>query len=698
MRTLTAREIATLRGGRMSHPSRVKIVDSGGTTRDLSSLFNRDWLVSWSLDHDIDQPVAKLDVMIARETGRGYDSNSPLRTDTRAYKLNNAPLITNGTEIVLEVAVVPAGAGATSGDWHEMFRGYVEDFDFGKNPMRITAFDLGVKLQKLPIVADKQYSSMSMQALIDLIIKDAHGIPWSTGTAVVAQSGTTPGTIRTPITDGGADNAFYYRCTTSGTTHATTEPTWPTTIGATVSDNTAVWTCEGAVPRLWVPTPPGFTMNSYVQAPMPVMDAIKAIADIIGWDLRYTFRESSGKFELRLSAPVRTSPSVAYTYDKDHYFKDPSFKADRSTVRNSVTVVYSDASDTDNVGKKKRKTVTVQDWASMLAFTNKLPAHCTIAEGATSPIDSSGEATDLANRVLSDLKDPKVEAKYMVPMNYAIELMDYLAFTGDNVLFTATQNLAVTGVTHTGNENGSAQSSLRTRGIPASAVKGWLAKEAGVIVPVRTLSVGAPSMLAPFVMPSGVILSWSHNDPNVVLTEVHVSSSNGFTPSSSTIFVTIADARINYYEITGLATGTWYFKLITRDRYGNTSPASSQQSATVGAWQTFSFSNNWSDVTSLSGAGYEAAGWRHDPIANALQFRGFIWRTTGTPSGSETVATLPVPARPLARKLLWAYGETAAAAPGAATFRFQTTGVLEWRGGTGYDGWISLFNWFVPLG
>lgn len=41
-------------------------------------------------------------------------------------------------------------------------------------------------------------------------------------------------------------NGFRYECTTAGTSHAVTEPTWPTTIGDTVSDGTAVWTCASA--------------------------------------------------------------------------------------------------------------------------------------------------------------------------------------------------------------------------------------------------------------------------------------------------------------------------------------------------------------------------------------------------------------------------------------------------------------------
>lgn len=40
-------------------------------------------------------------------------------------------------------------------------------------------------------------------------------------------------------------NGFYYECTHAGTT-GTIEPTWPTTEGQTVDDNTVVWTCRKA--------------------------------------------------------------------------------------------------------------------------------------------------------------------------------------------------------------------------------------------------------------------------------------------------------------------------------------------------------------------------------------------------------------------------------------------------------------------
>lgn len=56
---------------------------------------------------------------------------------------------------------------------------------------------------------------------------------WAAATEIAVDA------IREPT----ARNGYRYRATVGGTTDATTEPTWPTTLGATVVDNTVTWKC-----------------------------------------------------------------------------------------------------------------------------------------------------------------------------------------------------------------------------------------------------------------------------------------------------------------------------------------------------------------------------------------------------------------------------------------------------------------------
>jgi len=60
-------------------------------------------------------------------------------------------------------------------------------------------------------------------------------------TAWVANTAYSLGDIVVPTTL----NGFWYECTTPGTSHATDEPTWPTTEGGTVTDGATLgWTCR----------------------------------------------------------------------------------------------------------------------------------------------------------------------------------------------------------------------------------------------------------------------------------------------------------------------------------------------------------------------------------------------------------------------------------------------------------------------
>jgi len=69
-----------------------------------------------------------------------------------------------------------------------------------------------------------------------LYCRKAHHLDadWAAATAY------TKGQFVSPTTK----NGYRYECTTAGTSHADTEPTWGTTAAGTTEDNTAVWTCR----------------------------------------------------------------------------------------------------------------------------------------------------------------------------------------------------------------------------------------------------------------------------------------------------------------------------------------------------------------------------------------------------------------------------------------------------------------------
>ena len=70
----------------------------------------------------------------------------------------------------------------------------------------------------------------------DGIYKIMKGTAWTVATPKVLGDFVVP--------TAGLENGFRYECTTAGTTHASTQPTWPLVEGATVTDNTVVWTCR----------------------------------------------------------------------------------------------------------------------------------------------------------------------------------------------------------------------------------------------------------------------------------------------------------------------------------------------------------------------------------------------------------------------------------------------------------------------
>lgn len=83
-----------------------------------------------------------------------------------------------------------------------------------------------------------QFTAVSNPGVDQITLTPTDILPeWEAATAYVVGNSVEPTT----------PNGFRYECTTAGTSHAVTEPTWPLTpVGSTVTDGTVTWTLRGA--------------------------------------------------------------------------------------------------------------------------------------------------------------------------------------------------------------------------------------------------------------------------------------------------------------------------------------------------------------------------------------------------------------------------------------------------------------------
>jgi hypothetical protein len=82
-------------------------------------------------------------------------------------------------------------------------------------------------------------------------------------------------------------NSHTYKCTTAGTSHTTTEPTWGTTNGGTTADGTVTWTCwDNRTYNLKAPQNsvlPYVTFGLLTDRPIGTFEDLAIIEDLTFW-------------------------------------------------------------------------------------------------------------------------------------------------------------------------------------------------------------------------------------------------------------------------------------------------------------------------------------------------------------------------------------------------------------------------------
>jgi hypothetical protein len=519
MRALSTAQQASYASVARDVRARVFVDKNGaGSFVDLTTLEGYDFVEGISYDESVDAPVAAASIALHRSV---HDlSLSPLMSYS---KLNNpttlplTPTLHPGRSIYIETQVVPEGAPILSTSWVRVFDGYIDEVDPSGETLSIDARDKGARLQDAFIETEKEYGTLAGRAM-HLVMQDI-------------------------ITD-------HFNILGLGTV------------------------------TLYTPVSPTFLVYKYLQDKVPVMDALVALADQIGWAVRYRWDAGTSAFRLTLYDINRENTTAAYTFGPDDYYDLTSLRTSLKDIRNAVDVVFYDRANS------MRAKATVVDSASIAKYGRR---YMSITEESSSQIDTMAEATTFSTAILKDLREPYAEQSVTVDYFWPAELQDLYAFLPNGKHYDLTQLFAVQNLKHKIDAEGKGTTSITTRGKPATAYRRWLRIEgrpgvapgSGYRDPPTAGAIVAYSSIAGVVVECTVsdMDNWDRTDvflDTVAIADPGVdSTTQKYKPLP--VGLRKASGRLTRFTVQGLTIGTLYYgRVQVMDLNGNLSPASAQ--------------------------------------------------------------------------------------------------------------------------
>lgn len=207
---------------------------------------------------------------------------------------------------------------------------------------------------------------------------------------------------------------------------------------------------------------PGWVVSQYPQEEMSVMDAMRALALQIGWDLRwkgvtlFDLSALTNAFYLADPDRAKTTPDASLT--SREWLKITALDVNDADVRNQIEVWYGE-----------RLLYQTENTTSIAQYG---PKWMRIAEELSSNVTTSGEAVTMGEAALADLSQPiithEIECRYWP----YVELNDLQEYQADNIHYNDPQTLAVYGYHHKLSLDQS-RTTIRARGAPSSANANW---------------------------------------------------------------------------------------------------------------------------------------------------------------------------------------------------------------------------------
>lgn len=576
MRTISANTDAILTGTARRSRVRIKAADSGGTLRSLDSYAQGLNLIkAIRYGEGIDDNGIKWTAELVREVE--LNSLAPLMTTSglnRQFNISTAyaALLAVGRAVRIEYALQAEDDPAIP-TWSLAFTGYIDVVSWGASTLTISG---------------RGEEALAVDTFIERerVYAFAQGANADRGCYIFEPSQTYAVGDRVIPTSPNA-NAHFYRVTSITTGIAgSTEPVWPTGGGSTVVSGGVTFTESGSTSKtagtnietviqqlltdngtgitLWCPVSPAFGVKSFLVTKQKLFEELRLLADAIGWCLRPMYDSGTGTMRLKLYDPNRTTTTSLRTFSVTKTEAIRKAEVQVFDIRNVIEVIYSDSQDLDASGFPKRKKVTVSDSASITKYRRRYAA---VAESSTSNIDTSSEATTLANAILSDLAEPTAEFTATIPLFPFVELPDLYTLAANGVHFDSNQKLAVVRYDHT-HSAADSTTTFTLRGKPASGKLMWQQRLTdaykGETHQFTALENFLPMTLTVDNKPvGGVRISFDWTAPRnsrETLFELHVSTTASFTPSNSTLYAT---GKERFFEVGNLdPSKTHYAKII----------------------------------------------------------------------------------------------------------------------------------------
>lgn len=223
-----------------------------------------------------------------------------------------------------------------------------------------------------------------------------------------------------------------------------------------------------AAPTLYTPVSPSFVMNRLDQGPANVMEAITAIASLVGFVCRYRY-DAADVLRLTLYQPQRAAVpgDEVWSLGPSEYLALPVHTLDLAGVRNFIEVQY------QFLGRNQTLKVRSPTTGTSTSIARYGKRYMGIDLAYESQINEPATAQPFADAVRADLELPALEQQAETLGFWIVQLGDYGKWLANGVQHDSDQFGGVTQVQHT-LANGTLRTVVGARGQPAGRYRYWL--------------------------------------------------------------------------------------------------------------------------------------------------------------------------------------------------------------------------------